>query len=65
MLAANKLFGWTWQGLAIGVPLAAAKEFLYDMHFEAPEVSGGWVGGDEDFCAYLVGMLIGFAVVFW
>jgi len=38
--------------------LSAVKEFWYDMHYETPEVSGGWKGGLLDFSFYQVGIIL-------
>lgn len=57
-----------WAALAFCV-YAAGKEFWYDVKYESPDVSGGLDGSVQDFCFYIVGVVIGLSVVggreFW
>jgi hypothetical protein len=46
------------------IAYAAIKEFWFDMHYETPEVSGGWSGGVKDFSFYMVGLVAGLIFVF-
>lgn len=45
------------------VVYAAVKEFWFDIHYETPEVSGGWSGGVKDFAFYMVGLAAGLIVI--
>lgn len=45
------------------VVYAAVKEFWFDIHYEKPEVSGGWTGGVKDFAFYMVGLIAGLIVI--
>ena len=42
---------------------ALFKEFLFDILFEAPETSGGWLGGVKDFAGYIAGACIANALL--
>lgn len=39
------------------------KEFVWDLKFETPEVSGGLLGGLQDFAFYILGMAAANAIV--
>lgn len=52
---------WHWPhaqlwGSGAGVLYAAVKEFWWDLRYETQDTSGGWWGGCEDFCGYVVGI---------
>lgn len=46
--------GWGWP-LVVCVVYGILKEFIIDIHFESPAVSGMWWGGLRDFAGYIVG----------
>lgn len=46
-----------------GIAAAAVKEFWYDLRFETPAVSGEIDGGVEDFAFYVIGFVVGGAVL--
>ncbi len=46
-----------WIALAVGVPLAALKEFWYDLRYERPKQT--WSDSAMDFGFYLLGAAVG------
>lgn len=43
-------------GSGVGVFFALVKEFWFDVHYEDPQTSGGYIGGLKDFVYYCVGI---------
>lgn len=62
ILGTDYLFGHTvmaW-GSIVAVLLAAWKEFYWDERFEGPDERGSSL---EDFCFYVVGLVVGVSIV--
>lgn len=50
------LFGYQYWVTALIFGYGLVKEFWFDLDYERPEVSGGFVGGLIDFTFYCVGL---------
>ena len=51
----GKGHGSAWASAGVLV-FALAKEFYWDLRYETPVLSGGYLGGLRDFAGYLVGV---------
>jgi hypothetical protein len=59
VLLASYFFDAPFCGFGVLLVWSIAKEFWYDIKYEAPDISGGWVGSLEDFGFYNLGGSVG------
>lgn len=53
-----------WIGGVACLAWAIPKEFWFDIKFEDPHTSGGWVGGARDFAFYVVGAAAAYLILY-
>lgn len=56
-------FGHVQIGVLMCVAYGLVKEFVFDILFETPETSGGFLGGVKDFVGYIAGAALACALL--